>query len=141
MSLLIDTNVISELICKFPNPDVKKWVADQPAETLFISTVSEAELLYGAEILPAGKRREKLISNIENLIRDAFGGRVLPFDRLAARQYAIIAAKRHYSGYSVTPADCQIAAIARSQGMIVATRNVRDFLETGIEVVNPWLIE
>ncbi len=138
VSILIDTNVVSELIRKSPDPAVTKWAASLQVERLFLSTVSEAELRFGVEILPPCKRRETLILKIENMLTDAFGGRVLSFDSEAARHYAIIAAKRHLSGYSAAIADCQIAAIARSVGMKVATRNVRDFMETGVEVVDPW---
>ena len=138
VSLLIDTNVVSELIRNSPDPAVVKWAASQQVEGMFLTTVSEAELRFGAEILPRGRRRETLILRIENMLTDVFGGRILSFDSEAARNYAVIAAKRHLSGYSVAVADCQIAAIARSVGMKVVTRNVRDFFETGVEIVNPW---
>ena len=105
---------------------------------LFFSAVGEAELRYGAAILPAGRRRATLVSDIEAMLRDAFDDRVLPFDSDAAREYAEIAAVRRSAGRPVAPADCQVAAIARSRNMAVATRNVRDFDDIDIEVVNPW---
>ena len=109
-----------------------------PLEDLFFSAVGEAELRYGVAILPTGRRRETLLADIEGMLRDAFGERVLSFDRAAAREYADIAAARRAAGRPVAPADCQIAAIARARGMSVATRNVRDFDDIGVDIVNPW---
>ena len=138
MTVLLDTNVVSELIRKAPDPAVEAWVAGHPLEKLFFSAVGEAELRYGAAILPAGRRRESLVSEIEAMLRDAFEERVLPFDSEAARVYAEITAMRRSAGRAVPPADCQIAAIARSRDMAVATRNVRDFEDMDIEVIDPW---
>lgn len=138
MTVLLDTNVVSELIRKAPDPAVEAWVAGHPLEDLYFSAVGEAELRYGAAILSAGRRRETLIADIERMLRDAFENRILPFDRKAAHAYADVAAKRRSAGHPITPADCQIAAIARSRNIVVATRNVRDFKEIGVEVVNPW---
>ena len=138
MAVLLDTNVVSELIRKSPAPAVAAWAAGHALEDLFFSAVGEAELRYGAAILPAGRRRDALVRDIEAMLSDAFDGRVLPFDSRAARAYADIAAMRRSAGRTVPPADCQIAAIARSRGMAVATRNVRDFEDIEIEVVDPW---
>ena len=138
MSVLLDTNVVSELIRKARDPRVADWVAGLRLEDLYFSAVGEAELRYGAAILPAGRRRETLLADIEGMLREAFGNRVLPFDRAAAREYADIAAARRAVGRRAAPADCQIAAIARSRGMAVATRNVRDFDGIGVDIVNPW---
>ena len=138
MSVLLDTNVVSELIRKSPHPAVEEWASVRPLEALFFSAVGEAELRYGAAILPVGRRRTTLVSDIEAMLRDAFEDRVLPFDSDAARAYAGIAAMRRAAGRTIAPADCQIAAIARSRGMAVATRNVRDFGDIGVEVVDPW---
>ena len=138
MAVLLDTNVVSELIRKMPDPAVEAWAAGHALGELFFSAVGEAELRYGAAILPAGRRRESLVSDIERMLSDAFDDRVLPFDSGAAREYAEIAAARRSAGRPVAPADCQVAAIARSRDMAVATRNVRDFDDTDIEVVNPW---
>ena len=138
MTVLLDTNVVSELMRKAPDPTVAVWAAGQRLENLFFSAVGEAELRYGAAILPTGQRRETLLSDIERMLGAAFENRVLPFDSGAARAYADIAAKRRSTGRPVPPADCQIAAIARSRRMAVATRNVRDFEDAGVEVVDPW---
>ena len=138
MAMLLDTNVVSELMRRVPNPAVALWAAGQPLEDLFFSAVGEAELRYGAAILPAGQRQETLVSDIERMLSEAFGNRIQPFDSGAARAYADIAARHRSAGRPVAPADCQIAAIARSRSMAVATRNVRDFEDADIKVVDPW---
>lgn len=136
--MLLDTNVVSELIRKSPAPAVADWVSGHSVEALFLSAVSEAELRYGATIRPAGRHRDTLFLRIEAMLRDAFDDRVLPFDSDAARAYGNIAAGRRSAGRPVAPADCQIAAIAASRGMAVATRNVRDFEGMGIKILDPW---
>ena len=138
MNVLLDTNVVSELMRKAPDPTVAVWAAGHRLENLFFSAVGEAELRYGAAILRTDQRRETLVSDIERMLGEGFEGRVLPFDSGAARAYADIAARRRSTGRAVAPADCQIAAIARSRRMAVATRNVRDFDDAGVEVVDPW---
>ncbi len=138
MAVLLDTTVVSELIRKAPDRAVEAWVASHALEELFFSAIGEAEMRCGAAILSADHWRESLVSDIERMLRDAFDGRVLPFDTRAARAYADIAAVLRSAGHPVAPVDCQVAAIARSRGMAVATRNVRDFDDIDIEVVNPW---
>ncbi len=135
---LLDTNVVSELLRPSPDPMVESWVADRLAAELHFSAVGEAELRYGVAILPAGRRREALALAIEAILREDFEERVLPFDSAAAREYAHIAASRRAAGRPIAPTDCQIASIARSRGMAVATRNVRDFEDIDIEVLDPW---
>lgn len=135
---LLDTNVVSELLRPSPHSVVETWVGDRPATDLYFSAIGEAELRYGVAILPAGRRQTALASTINAILREDFEGRILPFDSEAAREYADMAAARRAAGRSVAPADCQIAAIARSRGMAVATRNVRDFDGIGVEVVDPW---
>lgn len=137
--MLLDTNVVSELIHKSPAAAVATWVSGHPLENLFFSAVGEAELRYGAAILPAGRRRDGLFFRIEAMLRDAFEDRVLPFDSNAARAYGNIAALRRSAGRPVAVADCQIAAIAASRGMAVVTRNVRDFRDMGIPIIDPWV--
>ena len=138
MIVLLDTNVVSELMREAPDPAVEAWAVKHALEDLFFLAVGEAELRYGAAILPAGRRRATLVSDIERMLSDAFENRVLPFDSQAARVYADIAAMRRSAGRTVALADCQIAAIARSHDMAVATRNVRDIESIEIEVVDPW---
>ena len=136
--IMLDTNVVSELMRPSPNPTVEQWVATRPAARLFFSAVGEAELRYGVAIMAAGRRQAALASAIEAMLREDFAGRVLPFDSDAARAYAEIAASRRAAGRPVAQADSQIAAIARSRGMALATRNVRDFGDMGIDILDPW---
>lgn len=135
---VLDTNVVSELMRPTPSPAVEKWVSECPAESLFFSAVGEAELRFGIAIMPVGTRRELLAAAVEGMLQEDFLGRVLPFDSEAARAYAWIAAERRAAGRPISQADCQIAAIARSRGAAVATRNVRDFKGMGVDVANPW---
>ena len=138
MTVLLDTNVVSELLRPSPNPAVEGWIAGREAGDLHFSAVGEAELRYGVALLPAGRRRDALAAAIEGILREDFENRVLPFDSAAAREYADIAASRRTAGRPVAPADCQIAAIARSRDLTIATRNVRDFADMEIELVDPW---
>ena len=103
MTVLLDTNVVSELMRKAPEPAVAVWAAGHRLENLFFSAVGEAELRYGAAILPTGQRRDTLVSDIERMLGEAFEGRVLPFDSGAARAYADIAARRRSAGRPVAP--------------------------------------
>ncbi|MXY40624.1 MAG: type II toxin-antitoxin system VapC family toxin [Rhodospirillaceae bacterium] len=135
---VIDTNVASELMRPSPAPAVGAWIAGRDAEELYLTAVSEAELLYGVAIVPAGRRRNELEAVMLRWLDTGFADRILPFDSAAARDYADIAAGRRSAGRPIAPADCQIAAIARSRGMAVITRNVRDFGDIGITVVDPW---
>ena len=135
---ILDTNVVSELMLPQPSARVIDWVARQPSYDMYISTVSEAELRYGAEVLPPGRRRERLMAEIEGMLSEDFAGRILPFDSEAAKAYAVIAAARRAAGRPIGHADCQIAAIARSLGAPVATRDADGFQGCGINVINPW---
>ena len=135
---VIDTNVASELMRPSPSPAVAAWIAGRDAEELYLTAVSEAELLYGVAIVPAGRRRNELEAAMFRWLDTGFAERILPFDSGAARAYADIAAGRRSAGRPIAPADCQIAAIAQCRGMAVATRNVRDFGDIDIEVVDPW---
>ena len=139
--IVLDTNVVSELMRPDPVARVVAWVTRQSAPHLYLATISEAELRYGVEILPPGQRRERLRAAIEAMLRQDFAGRILPFDRDAARAYAVIAATRRAIGHPINHADCQIAAIARSAGAAVATRNIDDFEGCGIDVIDPWAAE
>ena len=136
--IILDTNVVSELMLPIPSSHVADWVAGQATASLYLSTVSEAELRFGVEILPTGERRNRLLRQVDGMLREDFAGRILPFDSAAAQAYAVIAAARRAAGRPVNHADCQIAAIARCRRASVATRDVHDFEGTGIEVINPW---
>lgn len=136
--ILLDTNVISELMRPEPAQAVLDWFGRHDAADLFISAVTEAELRTGVAILPEGQRRERLQLAIDAMIDQDFQGRVLPFDTVAARPYAEIAARRRAAGRPIAEADCQIAAIARAADAPVATRNGKDFEGCGIGLINPW---
>ena len=135
---VLDTNVISELMRPAPNSIVVDWVAGRAAANLFFSAVGEAELRYGLAIMPTGKRRDALVSEIDGMLSEDFAGRILPFDSEATRAYARIAADRRAVGRPISQADCQVGAIAHSRGMSVVTRNVRDFTDMGVKIIDPW---
>ena len=136
--IVLDTNVVSELMRVDPQAEVLAWLDDQPTRTLFVTTITEAEILTGIALLPEGRRRRGLKAAAERLFGLLFDERILPFDSAAAHSYAPIAASRRASGNPISQADCQIAAIARSKGASVATRDMKGFQDCGIEVVNPW---
>ena len=135
---ILDTNVVSELMRPAPDPAIASWVAERATSSLFLTAVTEAELRFGLAVMPPGKRRDGLAAGLERMLETGFANRILPFDSAAARAYAGIGAARRRQGQPAAQADCQIAAIARSRGMAVATPNVRDFEEMGIDVFNPW---
>ena len=135
----LDTNVVSDLMRTAPRREVMVWMDELPLRELFVTAVTEAEIRTGINILPAGARRRRLAEAAERMLGSLFAGRVLPFDSSAARAYAEISAASRAAGRPISQSDCQIAAIARSQGMAVATRNGRDFSETGVEVIDPWV--
>lgn len=136
--ILLDTNVVSELMRPKPSRRVARWVSRQPAAELFTTTVTYAEILYGLALLPEGKRRRALAAAAEEMFAEDFGGRVLPFDEPAAREFAEVAASRRRGGRPISHADAQIAAIARSRGASVATRNLADLEGCGVALVDPW---
>jgi len=136
--IILDTNVVSEILRPAPAPQVVAWMAEQTGSDLFITAITEAELRHGVALLPAGRRRKALSQLIDEILEKDFRGRVLPFDRVAAQAYAMIAAKRRAAGKPIAQMDCQIAAIARGNAFAVATRNTDDFANCGITVIDPW---
>ena len=136
--IVLDTNVISELMRREPDPKVMTWLAEQPAAGVFTTTLTQAEVLYGLALLPRGRRRDRLVAAAYPVFDVDLAGRVLPFDGDAARAYPEIAAGRKRAGRPISQIDAQIAAIAHSRGARLATRNVRDFADCGIAVVDPW---
>ena len=137
---ILDTNVVSELMREAPAPQVRAWLDAQLTSSLYITAITEAEIRTGIAILPDGQRRRGLNAAAERAFAVLFAERILPFDSDAAQAYAAIAVARRVAGRPISQADCQIAAIAHSQGASVVTRNVDDFEGSGAEVVNPWAI-
>ena len=136
--IILDTNVLSEALKPSPSAEVLRWIGARPAEELFTTAITQAELLYGLELLPNGRRRTALQGAIDQIFSEGFGGRILPFDSNAATMFAKIAATRRRLGRPIRQADAQIAAIARSHGAAVATRNTGDFEDCGVRVMDPW---
>jgi predicted nucleic acid-binding protein len=136
--IVLDTNVLSELMKPAPSKRVVNWMAAQPAQSLYTTSVAQAEILHGVMLLPSGRRRTAFETAAEEMFREEFAGRVLAFGSDAAPSYAHIAADRRRAGLPISQFDAQIAAIARSTGAAVATRNVTDFEGLGIDLVNPW---
>ena len=138
MSILLDTNVLSELLRAEPDGSVLAWFAGQRTETLFVSTVTQAEMLVGVAVLPVGRRRTHLQQAVEAMFRDDFAAHVLPFDDLAAAAYARVVAARRRAGRPIAQFDAQIAAIAVCREMGLATRNGTDFEGCGLTLHDPW---
>ncbi len=136
--IILDTNVLSELMRPTPFPRVVAWVAKQPARELFTTSITEAEIFYGIELLAKGKRREGLLAAAEAMFAEDLAGRVFGFEGDAARVFSKIAANRRALGRPISHADAQIAAIAQVRRAKLATRNVEDFQNSGLDVVDPW---
>lgn len=136
--IVLDTNVVSELMRPDPAMGVVAWVDRRPADEVFVTAVTAAELLYGVARLPDGARRATLARKLRELLEDDFEGRVLPFDASAADHYATIVVSRERAGRPILMADAQIAAICRGFDADLATRNVKDFADTGVRILNPW---
>lgn len=136
--IVLDTNVVSELMRERPQPEVLAWADGHPANTLFTTAITEAEVRAGIAVLPEGKRRRGLAEAAERLFAVAFAERILSFDSEASRAYGFLAASRRAAGRAISTHDCLIAAIARSHAAGVATRDVGGFQDCGVEVINPW---
>jgi toxin FitB len=136
--IIIDTNVVAELMKASPAGEVVSWMNDQEASALFLTTITLGEIGYGLEILPQGKRRLQMEQGFERVIAEAFTGRILAFDEEAARLYGVLMGRRKAIGRPLSILDGQIASIARARGCAIATRNVRDFVECGVDILNPF---
>lgn len=136
--LVLDTNVISEVLRPEPDRRVKAWLKGLPSASVFTTAIAQAEILYGINILPQGRRRTSLLIAAVSMFDEDFQGRVLPFDATAATAYASLASEKRQQGLPMAFADAQIAAITLSRDGRLATRNVRDFVGCGIDVLNPW---
>ena len=136
--ILLDTNVISEPQRLEPNARVLDWMDAQALETLYLSTITVAELRAGVALMPAGKRRDSLQENLEKRLLPRFANRVLPFDMACTKSYAELLATSRAAGLAVATADAFIAAIALANGFAVATRDTTPFEAAGVNVINPW---
>ncbi|MFA7680430.1 MAG: type II toxin-antitoxin system VapC family toxin [Pigmentiphaga sp.] len=136
--ILLDTNVISEQFRAVPDETVIGWLNRQPLETLYLASMTVAELRAGVALMPAGKRRTVLSDSIEHQVLPIFVGRVLSFNMACTRAYADVLAAARKAGSGIEAADAVIAAIALESGFSVATRDVSPFLTAGVNVVNPW---
>jgi toxin FitB len=137
--IVLDTNVISEPLKPRADPRVIRWLDAQEPETLYLTATTLSEVLFGIALLPAGKRKRGMEQAIQTLLTKLFAGRFLSFDREAAIAFALLGSRAAAKGYSISVADCQIAAIAAVQGFTVATRDTAPFLAAGVPVNNPWV--
>ena len=135
--IVLDTTVVSELMRTTPSTEVVAWLRDQPAGSPLTTAVTVAEIRSGLERLPNGRRATDL-RRIADETLGAFAGQVLSFDLDAANRYGVLVAERERAGRPMSALDAQIAAICLSRGASLATRNVKDFAGTGVEVQDPW---
>ncbi|BBO99485.1 type II toxin-antitoxin system VapC family toxin [Sulfuriferula nivalis] len=136
--ILLDTNIISEPLKAAGNANVLAWIDAQIIETLYLSTISLAELRFGIAALPEGKRRDTLHFSLEQRVLPLFVGRILSFDDPASQSYATLRSSARAAGLAIAPADGYIAAIAATHGLAVATRDTSPFEAAGLTVINPW---
>lgn len=136
--IVLDTNVLSESMRPIPEPKVLAWLERQTGNVLFTTAISRGEMLYGAYLLPASRRRDEMLREIEAIFSIDMAGRVLPYDEAAADAYAELAALRRAQGRPSSQSDLMIAGIVRSHGARLATRNLRDFEGCGISLFDPW---
>ncbi|MGA3080830.1 MAG: type II toxin-antitoxin system VapC family toxin [Terracidiphilus sp.] len=137
--IVLDTNVISEPLKPRADPAVIQWLDAQAPETLYLAATALSELLIGIALLPSGRRKRGMEQAMQSLLPKLFAGRFLSFDREAAIAFALLGSRAAAKGYSISAADCQIAAIAAVHGFAVATRDTAPFLAAGVPVVNPWV--
>ncbi|CUA89208.1 Predicted nucleic acid-binding protein, contains PIN domain [Chelatococcus sambhunathii] len=135
--ILLDTNVVSEAMKPEPHPSVRDWLDAQAAETLFLSSVTIAELMFGIGALPRGKRKGRLAATLDGVM-ELFEPRILPFDTQAAPRYADLAVKARKAGKGFPTPDGYIAAIAAAHGFAVASRDTAAFTAAGLTVIDPW---
>jgi toxin FitB len=136
--ILLDTNVVSEAMKPEPNPAVRNWLDEQSAETLYLSSVTIAELMFGIGTLPKGRRKDKLAAALDGVL-ELFTDRILPFDIGAARRYDL-AVKARAAGKGFPTPDGYIAAIAASHEFAVASRDTSAFIAAGLTVIDPWTV-
>ncbi|MRG54350.1 PIN domain-containing protein [Phyllobacterium sp. SYP-B3895] len=136
--IILDTNVVSELMKAEPDEQVIAWLGQQPVASLFTTTITQAEIFYGLSLLPEGRRKQALLEAANLMFIEDLADRILSFDASAAMSYSDILGERRRAGKTMSQFDAQIAAIAQSRGAKLATRNVKDFIDSGIDIVDPW---
>jgi toxin FitB len=136
--IVLDTNVLSELMRSAPDPSVVSWIDKQPGSQLYTTSINMAEMLRGIAIMPEGRRRADLSKAADAMFNEDFADRILVFDAAAAVRYAEVATIRRRTGRPIATPDAQIAATALVAGATVATRNIRDFEDCGLTLVDPW---
>jgi toxin FitB len=136
--IVLDTNVLSELVKASPEQRVLDWVDSLPAHEVVTTVVTAAELWYGVRRMPDGRRRAMMVAGVDAMLYEDLQGRIEVFDSAAAGWYADIVTARERQGRPIAMADAQIAAICASKHAALATRNVKDFMNVGIELVDPW---
>ena len=136
--ILVDTNVISEFMSSPPDDQVREWLNRQQTDTLFLPSIAVAEIVFGLGVMPEGRRKNLLRDRFEQFLALVFADRIMPFGESEARVYGEIRARHQAVGRAISNFDAQIAAIARCSGMALATRNVRDFADCELVLINPW---
>ena len=136
--IVLDTNVLSEALKPVPHPAVRDWLNEQAAQTLYLSSVTLAELLFGIGALPMGRRKDRLTLALDGLL-GLFRDRVLPFDTDAARRFADLAVAARSAARGFPTPDGYIAAIAVSRGFMVASRDTAPYEAAGVTVIDPWI--
>ncbi len=137
--IILDTNVLGALMRSVPDAAVVRWLDRQPAESVWITSITLFEARFGLALLPSGRRRQKLESEFDRLLREDLENRVLDFDSAAATEAASLAAAQKKSGRPVDMRDTQIAGIALARRAALATRNIRHFADLEITIVDPWV--
>lgn len=137
--ILVDTNVVSEVMKVAPSATVVEWLNQQKSSSLYVSTITLGEIEYGLRLLPVGKRRLQLKESFERFVSLAFTQRILVYDEAAARHYGEVMGLRKEMGRPMSVPDGQIVAIARANGLKVATRNTSDFKDCGVDLIDPFL--
>jgi toxin FitB len=137
--IVLDTNAVSEVMKPAPSESVLRWLASQEPLSIFVTVITQAEMLYGVEVLASAKRKQSLLALTEKLFgEEGFQGRILSFDQQSAREFARILASRKAAGRPMSQFDAMIAAIARVHRATLVTRNTGDFAHCGIRLINPW---
>jgi len=136
--IIFDTNVISELLKPSPNKAVIAWIESLSRQMIFTTTITKSELMYGVFILPEGKNKLEKLHDLRDILDNDFNGKILSFDGDAADVFAEIASARRFLGKPISQFDAMMAAITKSRGARLATRNTKDFEECGIDIINPW---